>query len=211
MIGINTIKNIAIKSYPFLSIFVPMISGLPNEKVLYNKYISNNYCHLDEKSFEGKLACGASCYLLHYFLHEVGIKTKMMYKSIGYGKYLEDHCYLLYNDEIMIDPTYRQFFSEMINGKSEFSKLLFEKYPFVFVGDIQHFRKQYLILNNQHEISFKCNLDVSLSDFWENSIESTELLDADKVLKCQYYAKKKGESFLQLNHVYKNLNKKIIY
>ena len=96
-------------------------------------------------------------------------------------------------------------FSEMINGKSGFSKLLFEKYP-LFCRDIQHFRKQYLILNNQHEISFKCNLDVSLSDFWESSIESSELLDADKVLKCQYYAKKR-QVFLKLHNAYKNLNK----
>ena len=109
MISINSIKNIVIRNYPILSMCVPIISGLPNDKILYNRYISNNWRNLNEKSFEGSLACGASCYLLHFVLQEEGIHTKMMYKSIGYGKYLEDHCYLLYRDEIVIDPTYRQF------------------------------------------------------------------------------------------------------
>jgi hypothetical protein len=202
MISSNYIKKVTISSYPFLSKCVPIISGLSSEKLLYNRSISNNWRNLNENSFEGRLACGASCYLLHFILQESGIKTKMMYKSVGYGKYLEDHCYLLYRDEIVIDPTYRQFFSQMINGKSEFSKLLFQNNAFVFVGNIENFHTHYTILNNQHKISFNNNLEVTVSDFWENSRESSELMDANKVLKNQCYAKEKGKVFLKLYEIY---------
>lgn len=202
MSSINSIKNVAIKSYPFLSKYAHVIAGLHSKKVLYNRHISNNWRDLNEKSFEGRLACGASCYLLHFFLMENGIHTKMMYKSIGYGKYLEDHCYLLYKDEIIIDPTYRQFFSQMIDGKSDYSKMLFQKLPFVFVGNMHNFYSQYSIMNIQHKKSFNCNLGVSVSDFWEDSKESKEKMDADRVLKNQNYAKKKGKSFLELNISY---------
>ena len=93
----------------------------------------------------------------------------------------------------------------MINGKSDYSKLLFQKYPFVFVGSIQSFHRHYTILNNQHKRSFKSNLDVSISDFWENSRESNELMDAKKVLKYQYYATEKGAKFLELHKMYNSI------
>jgi len=63
---------------------------------------------ISPKNFEGYLACGASCYMLHYYLRaEFGIETKMMLKRIG----REDHCYLQ-NDMVIFDPTYRQFLQQ---------------------------------------------------------------------------------------------------
>lgn len=199
---INNIKYISYNSYPFLSKYVPIISGLSNKKLLYNRFISNNWRDLNEKSFEGRLACGASCYLLHYVLRDKGIPTKMMYKSIGYGKYLEDHCYLLYRDKIIIDPTYRQFFSQMINEKNDFSKLLFNKYPFVFVGNIQEFQNRYSYLNSLHNNTFNSFLEISVSDFWENTKESNALMDASEVLNDYNYAQEKGTIFLELHKKY---------
>lgn len=55
-------------------------------------------------TFEGKLSCGACCYMLHFHLKQMNIESKMMLKQIG----REDHCYLLYNG-VVFDPTYRQF------------------------------------------------------------------------------------------------------
>jgi hypothetical protein len=199
MISINSIRNIALRSYSFLSQYAPIISELPNKKNLYNRYISNNWKDLNEKSFEGRLACGASCYLLHYYLNNHEISTKLMLKSIGYGKYLEDHCYLLYNNEVIIDPTYRQFFSPMIKENSSFSNFLFEKLPFVFVGSFENFHQYYDILNRQHKDSYNIELDVKMSDFWENAQESNEQMDAKNVIECRKYAKNKGKLFLQLH------------
>ena len=76
MISSNYIKKVAISSYPFLSKCVPIISGISSEKLLYNRSISNNWRNLNENSCEGRLDCGAYCYLLHFILQESGIKTK---------------------------------------------------------------------------------------------------------------------------------------
>ena len=43
----------------------------------------------------------------------------------GYGKYKEDHVYLKYNN-IIIDPTYRQFFTDdRCNGISSYNNYLY--------------------------------------------------------------------------------------
>jgi len=84
-------------AYRFLCESVPILLGRS----------SSNFLHRGSpniKTFEGKLACGACCYMLHYYLEERGLNTKMMIKKRG----REDHCFLLASDFI-IDPTYRQF------------------------------------------------------------------------------------------------------
>ena len=87
--------------HTFLCRSVPILLHRRSSEFLHRGFIS-------PKNFEGSLACGASCYMLHYYLKvEFGIETKMMLKRIA----SEDHCYLQ-NDMVIFDPTYRQFLQQ---------------------------------------------------------------------------------------------------
>ena len=84
--------------HTFFFFFVPLLLHRRSSEFLHRGSVS-------PQNFEGYLACGASCYMLHYYLEvEFGITTKMMLKRIG----REDHCFLQ-NDMVIFDPTYRQF------------------------------------------------------------------------------------------------------
>ena len=87
--------------HTFLCRSVPILLHRRSSEFLHRGFVS-------PQNFEGTLACGASCYMLHYYLRaEFGIETKMMLKRIG----REDHCYLQ-NDMVIFDPTYRQFLQQ---------------------------------------------------------------------------------------------------
>lgn len=84
--------------HTFLCRSVPILLHRRSSEFLHRGFVS-------PKNFEGSLACGASCYMLHYYLElEFGIESKMMHKRIG----RKDHCYLQ-NGMVIFDPTYRQF------------------------------------------------------------------------------------------------------
>jgi len=87
-------------------------------------------------SYNGYQNCGPISYITSYFIHHKYPTSCLRagYSSSGYGKYSEDHiCILL--DDIIIDPTYKQFLdSPYCDGKSEYSKYLYETLPPFFVG-----------------------------------------------------------------------------
>ena len=84
--------------HTFLCRSVPILLYRPCSNFLHRGFIS-------PKNFDGQLACGASCYMLHHYLNaKYNIKTKMMHKKLGSN----DHCYLI-SDKTIFDPTYRQF------------------------------------------------------------------------------------------------------
>ena len=200
MLSVKYLQRISNNSYFFLKDNLPILYGSNNPNFLHNKIISNNYKKLNQNSFEGKLCCGGTCYLLNYYLEKNKINTKMRRKSIGYGKYLEDHCFLLYNEKIIIDPTFRQFFTDRILVKNNYTDLLFNKLPFVFVGTIDDFYKMHKILSINYNDTYKNKLETEVEDFWINSIDYSELLDAKKVINNKNYAKKKGTFFLNLHN-----------
>lgn len=200
MSSVKYLQRISNNSYFFLKENLPILYGSNNSNFLHNKIISNNYKKLNQNSFEGNMACGGTCYLLHYYLEKYKINTKMKKKSIGYGKYLEDHCFLLYNEKIIIDPTFRQFFTDRILVKNNYSDLLFNKLPFVFVGTIDDFYKMHKILSLNYNDIYKNKLETEVEDFWINSKNYSKVLDAKKVINDKNYAKKKGTFFLNLHN-----------
>jgi hypothetical protein len=205
MSSLNILRKMVFNSYPFLNQTVPIILGKKNSKFLHNRTLSNNWAHLSPESYEGHLSCGGNCYLLSYYLEKYGIKTKMMKKSIGYGKYLEDHCYLLHDDSIIIDPTYRQFYSRSISKKNEYSKLLFNQLDFAFIGTLEKFKIQHLILTEKYQDTYGYTLDVDTADFWENPKDISHLQDLDYLLKHPKECKKKGKLYFQLyNYLHDN-------
>lgn len=166
MVNTLTITKEATKCYNIINALVPHLIHEKNNLSLHNKIISNNGKDMSPRSFVGYLACGATCWILHHMLKDINIETKLMKKSIGCGDYYQDHCFLLYNDKIIIDPTYKQFFVENVQEKNEYTNKLFNEYPFVFVGDISSFKNHYNILNEVHKKIYKKKFETDVSDFW---------------------------------------------
>ena len=191
------IQHISLQSYKYLINTVPIILGEKNNIFLHKKHLSKNIIY-NNNTFEGKLACGACSYLLHYYLKHYNIDTKIMKKKNGYGKYVEDHCYLLHNN-IIIDPTYRQFFTDYITDENVYSNLLFNTLPFVFVGNIttlnstyNTLNSTYNTLNNLHINTYNIELETKIDDFWINFCYSN-VLDIDNVIDNRDYTKNKGK------------------
>ena len=89
---IKNIQKICLENYSFLNKHVPLLLGSFKSHMLHNKYLFQG--EYNTHTFEGAFSCGATCYLLHAKLLDNNIPTKMMIKKFGYGKYLQDHCFL---------------------------------------------------------------------------------------------------------------------
>ena len=86
------------RAYSLLCKSVPSLLGRKNALFLHKGQVDTI------EHFEGRLACGACCYILHAHLQTLGVHTTMMHKVLG----REDHCFLMHGQTV-IDPTYRQF------------------------------------------------------------------------------------------------------
>ena len=173
---IKELTKCSLQCYGKINRLVPHLIHEKNSLPLHNKIASKNQKCLSSNSFVGTMACGASCWVMHHVLKENNIHTKMMKKSIGSGDYYQDHCFLLYDDNIIIDPTYKQFFTDYIDKENEYTELLFNKYPFVFVGNVFDFKIHYKILNDSHKKTYKTDIDINVSDFWEGYYDYSEKL-----------------------------------
>jgi len=195
-------NNIITNSFNIIHKIVPYLFNEINNKFLFNKIISKNYKNLNISSFEGKLSCGACCYVLHYYLKKHNINTKIM-KSIVYDdEYKLDHCYLLYNNSVIIDPTYKQFYSSSINKIDPFSSHLFFELPFVFIGKHKDLNKLHNDLDSIHKKMLNKSLDIDILNFWKNPTDITHISDLEIVIKDSEYAKNKGKLFLNIHKNY---------
>ena len=197
----NKLRTVLNKSYRLLNRGIPILNSQCS-KLHHNKHLIERK-EPSKRTFEGSLCCGASCYLLSWFLEKHDIKTSVRYSKRGYGDYLEDHVYLLYGDTI-IDPTYRQMFTSnyTLNIDTEYVKYLYNDLPFYFVGDHDKLGEMYKELSYRHIESYNEDLDDNLV-FWNKSKEIYDFCDLDKVEKDFDYAKSKGEIYVNL---YKLLN-----
>tara|TARA_B110000208_G_C11751760_1_gene423726 strand:- start:961 stop:1557 length:597 start_codon:yes stop_codon:yes gene_type:complete len=192
----NKLNKILDKSYHLLNRGIPILNS-QSSKLHHNKYLIK-YNKPSEKTFEGSFCCGASCYLLSWFLEKHDIKTTFRYSKRGYGDYLEDHVFLMV-DDIIIDPTYRQMFSYnlTLNINTKYVKYLYNDLPFYFVGDHVKLVEMYKELSYRHIESYDEVLDDNLV-FWNKSTDIYNFCDLDKVEKDFEYAKSKGDIFINL-------------
>ena len=197
--------------YNFLNNFTPILFDKINSDFLHNKGRLDYYKKKSEKTFEGHKSCGGVSYILDYYLKRKGIKTKMGIKKIGYGKYLEDHCFLYY-DNFIIDPTYRQLFRINLAPNSFYYDNLYNK-PLVFVGKFDDLESLYVEQNYLY-LGEGANKSLEYEDilyFWEDFKDVTERLDSHNVINNHHYAIRKGEMFFNLNRklLHYNLKNKI--
>lgn len=176
--------------YNYLIKYLPLLLDIPS-KNLHNKQLIRKY-KPSIKTFEGRHVCGASSYLLYYYIKSrYPIEIKFMLSTFGYGKYLEDHLYLQ-ADNFIVDPTYKQFLVSE-NETDEYLKFVFNDCPFIFVSnDIKDLYK------NKH--SDMTNLDDNLI-FWEKSKDVTSQYlnkDLNKIINIDTLEKKQTlDSFIR--------------
>ena len=150
--------------------YLPMLSYTNINSLHKNNNISM-------ETFEGKLACGATSYLLYFYIRKYqNIDLKFMLSTFGYGKYKEDHLFLTYNKYI-IDPTYKQFIYSSCHNM-EYNNFVSNNSPFVYIGnDFVNFynlyQSKYFDITNEH---FSNDNLV----FWEKPKDVTQIyLDID--------------------------------
>ena len=108
--------------------------------------------------------------------------------EFGYGKYKEDHVFLKYKD-IIIDPTYRQFYTDdRKNGLSSYNKYLYEDLEPFFVGSYDELENIFhkLKIKNKKEFDYTI-LDDDILNKWKNTYDITlKLNDFDKIKESTY-------------------------
>jgi hypothetical protein len=192
----KNILKIINNSYRFINRAVPILEMKKYNSFLHNNEIVKNLGNKSRRTFEGKYYCGSSCYILDYYLKCYGVKTKMILTENGYGKYKNDHCYLLYNDKYIIDPTYRQIFN-VDNKYNKYKKHLFVKSPFVFVGTYKRLEKFFIKSNSIYENHYNSELDDELLNNWFSKKKDISYkLDSYKLLDINY-TMNKGDNFIK--------------
>lgn len=189
--------------------FRPMIQGMLKyypeaEKEMYNQQ-RKKITKIPEYSFQGSYLCGLSTYILSQFF-KPHFSTQVIRTKFGYGKYLEDHCFILLNNEIIVDPTIRQFLNDPRGkGESLYCKTLFNNKP-IFVGS---FPKLEIYLDEMIQLNQstfgKTYLDLDELNFWwsgkqDFSKKANILNDQLRGLsECETNSEKKLVEYLKKN------------
>lgn len=170
------VRNIASKCFrPMVKnmlIFDPTI-----HKDLY--YHKRNHLNTSEQKFHGSYLCGLSTYILGYYYYKT-YDTQIIKSSFGYGDYYEDHCYLLLNNEIIVDPTIRQFLNDhRDNGFSDYSRFIYGDTHPIFVGNFHTLTKYLSILEELNKKTFGSTSIKSsqLIKYWHGKDNMTYKLD----------------------------------
>ena len=153
-----------------------IINNYKNDNIFHNYY---RLKHIPKgvKTYEGQLNCGVTCLVLGNILKKENIDIKMYLYEFGYGKYKEDHVFLKHKD-IIIDPTFRQFFSNgQKDGASAYHQYLFEKLPPFFVGTKKDLIDIFETLKykSSKELQYQ-TFDDTVLDNWNQDIDITDKL-----------------------------------
>lgn len=171
----SSLKNFINSYFEIVIKYSCIGNNLKNDLLFHNhhrlKKIPKSY-----KTYDGNFNCGITCFILGNILKK-DMPIKMYLYETGYGKYKEDHVFLKYNN-IIIDPTYRQFFIDnRKDGISSYNNYLYNDLPF-FVGSQDDLQKMYITLKKKNNKEFKiCYLDEDILDNWKEKHDITLRLD----------------------------------
>ena len=151
-------------------------NNFSNDNIFHNYYRLKK---LPKSSFtyNGENNCGITSFILGNILKKY-IPIEMYKFETGYGKYTENHVFLKSGD-IIIDPTYRQFFTD--NRKDSFSRynnyLYQDLLPF-FVGTKEDLHELHSTLKKKNEDEFSYTIiDRTTLDNWKELYNITDVLD----------------------------------
>ena len=116
------------------------------------------------QSYVGEKLCGEACYVFKNILEDEGYNLRVMYNSRRCGKEIEDHCFLVINQKIIVDPTYRQFLKYNILDEPKSLQYLYHGLDPFFIGTEGML---FDIINGSH-IS-----DTTIKKYWEREHDIT--------------------------------------
>ena len=143
------------------------------EKMFHQKRSKVGYSK--EESYDGYNNCGAMCMSIYTLLKNAGINCDVYKSSIGYGKHLEDHVYLLY-DGWLIDPTYKQFLRDERGIDDDYQKKMYDELDTFYIGEKNDLLKIFRDMSELNEKTYNFGIiDIEeLEYFWKNPICITE-------------------------------------
>jgi len=153
-IMINNIKGILSLNFNFI------VNEIKKLEPAYHGYlfdfIKRKQYGESKMSYLGEKLCGEACYVVRNLLLEKGLSSQVKYNMKKYGDYIDDHCFLQINN-IIIDPTYRQFFVQYFEQNNINTNIIFENNDPFFCGTINDLIK---LVNN---LNIK---DKEIIDYW---------------------------------------------
>ena len=172
----NILKNIVRTSYPVIKATIPYNT---------NKYTHNstllNYYSPGERTFEGKYKCASTSMVLGIYLQNKGYPIKYHYFKEDKTGGIKDHLYIRC-DDVIIDPTYRQFFTSHSNYNNNYLKYLYCGQPYCFYGTNNEFKNYYSDLQSRHYQEYNYNLRPDTLKYWLYSKE-VDLIGPNQLLK----------------------------
>lgn len=112
-------------------------------------------------AFDGYNNCGALSLSTYGLLKKHNINCKIVRSKVGYGYNMNDHIYLQL-DDIIIDPSYKQFMRDGRGYNDLYQNILYEQLEPFFVGSKEELFKKFenMIQLNKHFYKYEnTNLD----------------------------------------------------
>ena len=148
-----------------LSNFIPFVNSIkkmePHHYGLLFNYSREKEFGESYKSYLGKQLCGEACYSLKKILEDNNYTPLVKYNTRTYGSFIDDHCFIKI-DDIIVDPTYRQFLLEY--SKRDKEDYIFDKLDPFFIGS----------KNELLKIIDKCNILDDISYYWDVQKDVTD-------------------------------------
>jgi hypothetical protein len=132
------------------------------------------------KSFDGYNHCGALCLSTYVLLLKNGYDNcKVVHSVFGYGKSFEDHVFIELEDNIIIDPSYKQFLRFNYNHNDLYQNTLYDCYDDCFVGSKNELYKRFCnFIKLDAKVYGEYGNDINdIKYFYEYSKCHTELYD----------------------------------
>tara|TARA_Y100000389_G_scaffold196212_1_gene228781 strand:+ start:216 stop:752 length:537 start_codon:yes stop_codon:yes gene_type:complete len=123
-------------------------------KITKNIHSMSNYTHMcyhykrkenNLLSFDGYNHSQELCVSLYYFLKKNNINCDIIQSGIGNNSYFENHMYIGLKNNIILDPSYKQFLRDSRGFNDIYQNTLYEQLDDFYIGDKKNL---YKIFNN---------------------------------------------------------------
>jgi len=87
-----------------------------------------------KNAYIGEKLCGEACFVVSRLLKPLNYDIKVKYNSNYKIKNIDDHCFILINNSIYVDPTYKQFLKYNIKDNNKSINYLYNELDPFFIG-----------------------------------------------------------------------------
>ena len=153
------------RCFPIIQKCLPLI-----DNTIVNNNTMIKYNPIGEGTFEGKRKCGPVSFILGLYLKHHGYPITFHYYQEGYPHEIKDHVYIRL-DDLIIDPTWRQFFSTYSRTKNDYLNYIYNELRYCYIGTDEELENLYNILQEKHYKDFNHYLESDTLKFWKESWE----------------------------------------